>query len=129
MAKNRFSCEYEIRCSVKLLFGCLTTPSDLEDWFADKVNFVDNQTLEMLWDECWHRAYIQNKRCTASNCHVKYVFQDSKDDPNFIEFKAEHNQMTRTSFLKVVDYSEMTEEEAKSLWDNLIGNLRHKIGG
>jgi uncharacterized protein YndB with AHSA1/START domain len=127
MPKTKFIGEYELKASVKLIFNYLTVPSSLEDWFADKVKFIDNQTLDMYWDEVWHKTHIQNKRCTNNTCHVKYIFVDQGTDPNTLEFKVEHNEVTRTAFLRVFDYSEMEDEDAQMLWNSLIEQLKQRI--
>ncbi len=129
MAKNKFFGEYELKASVKIIFSYLTSPSDLEEWFADKVNYIDNKTLDMLWDDQWHKAHIQNKRSTPTTCHVKYIFLEDSSDPNSLEFKVEYNEVTRTVFVRVFDYSEMDVDEAQMLWDSLIDQLKQKISG
>jgi hypothetical protein len=67
---------------------------------------------------------------SRSNHHVRFEFQDEEDeDPNYVEFKLEMNELTQEVFIRVTDYSDMDMEEAQELWDNLIHDLKEIVGG
>src|SRR5215831_3059112 len=40
--KQMFTLEYPVRCSPAILYGFLSTPAGLQEWFADKVDERDN---------------------------------------------------------------------------------------
>ena len=42
MSSNKFSIEYPINTSVKVLFQRLSTVSGLSEWFADNVSIQNN---------------------------------------------------------------------------------------
>jgi len=41
--KQLFTLEYPVRCSPAILYGFLSTPAGLGEWFADKVDERDNR--------------------------------------------------------------------------------------
>jgi uncharacterized protein YndB with AHSA1/START domain len=132
MGKLKYIVEYEIRASVKMVFPYLSTPNGLAEWFAEKVKVMnDNKTYDIVWDGVGHPARIVAQR---TNAYVKYQFlpetPEDEEDPSYLEFKLNHNEMTDTTFLKIIDYSEITNEnDLRELWNNLIATLRERIGG
>jgi uncharacterized protein YndB with AHSA1/START domain len=131
MGKYKFTKEYEIRASVKMLYPYFSTAAGLSEWFAEKVKTIDSQTLEFHWDNEEHIGKIVAHRAGKS---IKFEFLPEKaedeKDPSFIEFKLDFNEMTNTTFVKVVDYSAETDtEELHKLWDGLIHTLREIVGG
>lgn len=132
MEKQKFTAEYELRASPKMLFSYLTTPAGLAQWFADNVSIDDDKVFNFVWDNSPHYARISTQRL---NKYVKFEFlhenkQGDVQDPNYIEFKLDLNEMTQSSFVKVTDYSDLEDEqELEELWENLITSLREAVGG
>ncbi len=129
MTKVEFVGEYEMRASKKMLYPFISSASGLSQWFADDVN-VNNEdkTYTFIWDGDENRAKLVSAR---ANHHVKFEFEEDQetDDPNFVEFVLDINELTNTVFIKVTDYSDMEVEEAQELWDSLIHNLKEIVGG
>jgi hypothetical protein len=129
MTKEKFVGEYEMRASKKMLFPFISSASGLSQWFADDVN-VNNEDkgFTFIWDGEENRARIVSSRI---NHHVKFEFIDDQDDddPNYVEFVLDTNEMTNTVFIRVTDYSDMEAEEARELWDSLIHDLKEIVGG
>jgi uncharacterized protein YndB with AHSA1/START domain len=130
MGKFKFVAEYEINASVKMLFPYLSTASGLSEWFAEKVTINSDKVLDIVWDGQSHPARIVSLQ---TNKHVKYQFlplnEADEEDPSYMEFKLVHNDITETSFLKVIDYSEMdNEQDLRELWLGLVHSLRELIG-
>jgi uncharacterized protein YndB with AHSA1/START domain len=130
--KHKYVAEYEINASVRMLFPYLSSPQGLAQWFAEDVKVVqkDNEKLyDIIWDKTSHIAKITAIR---TNAHVKYVFVEEDTDEahwSFLEFKLSHSDMTDTSFLKIIDYSEMdSDNDLRELWDGLIEQLRINVG-
>lgn len=129
-SKYRYVAEYEIHASVKMIYPYLSTASGLAEWFAEEVNVLKDKTLDIIWDGESHPAKLVTAR---TNSHVKYIFsplnKEDEDDPSFLEFKITHSEMMDTTFLKVVDYSEMNnQKDLEELWENLIYELRELLG-
>jgi uncharacterized protein YndB with AHSA1/START domain len=132
MNKFKYVAEFEINASIKMLYPYLATPNGLSDWFAEKVSTVDQEEkiYDIVWDNASHLAKLVSLQ---TNKHVKFVFLDDDhtlpDDPSYLEFKISHNEMTETTFLKVIDYSEIdSAQDLKELWNNLIQSLLELIG-
>ena len=127
MEKSEFIGEYGFRASKKMLFPYLSTASGLAQWFADDVNINnENKTFTIIWDGEVNKAKIVSIR---TNHHIKFQFLGDDSDPDFLELKIEVNELTEEVFLKVVDYSDIDNEESSEIWDSLIENLKEIIGG
>lgn len=118
-----------MRASKKMLYPFISSASGLSQWFADDVN-VNNEdkTFTFIWDGDENRARMVSSRI---NHHVKFEFVDEgdEDEPNFVEFVLDSNELTNSVFLRVTDFSDMDADEAKELWDSLIHDLKEIVGG
>ena len=128
MSKTKFIGEYEFSASKKMLYPYLSTASGLAQWFADDVNINNaDKTFIFLWDGDENRAKMVAQR---TNSLVKFEFLDDEEDPNYLEFKLDTNELTQATFVRITDYSDVEdEEEAQDIWDNLIHNLKEIVGG
>lgn len=130
MAKYKYITEFEIRASVKMLYPYLSSATGLQEWLADEVNVIGDKLLDIVWDGVSHPAKIISRRI---NHHIKYQFvktdSDEQVDSQYLEFRLDYNEMTQSSFLKVIDYSDMdNEDDLIELWEGLIDTLKEKIG-
>ncbi len=131
MVKNKFVSDYQINASKKIVFHYISSASGLEEWFADEVKIDEDKNYIFDFDNEEHYAKLASLRI---NTHVKFEFFDPKNpvnpDHSYIEFKLEENDLTQTLFLKVIDYSDVyDEDESVSIWEGLIGRLKEIIGG
>lgn len=127
MNKRKFVHETEINASKKMLYPYLSTPSGLAQWFADDVNINEDKVFNFLWEDEDHPARLVGHR---TNGYVKFEFVDDDEDPNYIEFKLEENELTQSVFLKVVEYSDFDDqEEQQAVWENLLMTLKETVGG
>jgi len=130
MEKYRFEKEFEIKASPRMLYPYLLNPEGLSQWFADDVKVLPDGNYLFEWEGERHSARVVSRRL---NKHVKFVFTDSGDDEikaNFVEFFLDYNDIIGSTFLKVVDFSEMDdEEELHELWDGLVQSLKEIVGG
>ena len=131
MSKRKFSSEYEINASKKMLYPYLNTASGLAQWFADDVNVNEDHIFTFIWDNETNKAKMVAHR---TNSYVKFEFLDdnnNKDkDSSYIEFRLEENELTQSVFIKVIEYSDMEDqEEQQEIWENLFYNLKETVGG
>ncbi|PQA59796.1 START-like domain-containing protein [Siphonobacter curvatus] len=129
MTKHKFVTEYELRASPKMLFPYVSTASGLQQWFANKVNVGSNQSMIFEWDGENHPAKIVSMR---QNKSIKYDFTPdaNEEEHNYMEFRLDQSDLTNSTFLKITDYSDNTDEEdLRALWDGLIDTLREVVGG
>lgn len=128
MSKYKYAAEFEFRASRKMLYPFLSSASGLAQWFADDVNIDEDKNFIFIWDGDENKARIATHR---ANSVVKYIFDlDGDEDPNYVELKLEENDLTQSTYLKIVDYSEMEDmEELEDLWDSMISTLKEIVGG
>ena len=48
--KKKFTLEYEVKSSPRILYTFISEPNGLSQWFADDVNFRD-QVYTFTWDD------------------------------------------------------------------------------
>jgi len=130
MAKYKYIAEFEIGASVKMLFPYLSSAAGLQEWLADEVNIIGEKLLKVVWDGESHTAKIVSRRV---NHHIKFQFTNDESEEEganqTLEFRLDYNEMTQSSFLKVIDFSDMdNEDDLVELWEGLIETLKEKIG-
>ncbi|MGL1886990.1 MAG: START-like domain-containing protein [Reichenbachiella sp.] len=130
MSKYTYTGEYEIRASKKMLYPYLSSPSGLAQWFADDVNIDEDKVYSFFWDGEVSKATMVSHR---TNNQVKFEFypkDENDEDPNHVEFIIEMNEMTQEVFIRVIDHSDMEdEEELHDLWNALMFSLKELVGG
>lgn len=130
-SKHRFTVEYPINASTKILYPYLASASGLTQWFCQDVRIDEDHRFNFIWDNQPHYAEMSSHRTNRS---VRYVFLDQNKrltpDANYLDFTLEESQLTQEVYLRVLDYSEETdEEELQEMWDGLIIKLREQVGG
>lgn len=129
MEKNKFVIEFELRSSPKVLFPYISTPSGLEQWYAEKVIVLPDQRFDFHWDGDSHIAKQTGLRINKA---VKFEFENTSEDGldnDHVELKLEVSELTQTTFLRIVDYSGNKDNaELDSLWGGFIDNLREIVG-
>ncbi|QRR04066.1 START-like domain-containing protein [Dyadobacter sandarakinus] len=129
MEKYKFVIEFELRSSPKVLFPYISTPSGLEQWFAEKVTVLPDHRFDFQWDGDSHIARQTSLRINKA---VRFDFENTSDnntDNNHLELKLEVSELTQTTFLRVIDYSFVKDqEELRTLWLGFMDNLREIVG-
>ena len=129
MEKYKFTTEYELRSSPKVLFPYISTPSGLEQWYAEKVTVLPDHRFDFQWDG---ESHIVKQAGLRINKAVKFEFENSSEgelDNDYVELKLEVSELTQTTFLRIVDYSGNKDAvELASLWDGFLDNLREIVG-
>ncbi len=124
-SKNKFSLEFPMNSSVRILFNQISTPSGLSEWFADNVN-LRGKDYTFFWDGDEQTAELLSKK---NNIGIKFRWEDEPKDTYF-ELKIEIDDLTQDVSLIVTDFAEdeEDEEEAKLLWEKQVEKLRQSIG-
>ncbi|MVM37168.1 ATPase [Spirosoma sp. HMF3257] len=129
MEKLKFITEYELRASPKMLFPYISTASGLSQWFASKVNTMPEQRFDFQWD---NESHIARQVSMRQNKGVRFEFlntDDNDSDNNYVDFRVDQSELTQSTFLRITDYSNTTdEEELKDLWDGLMDKLKEIVG-
>jgi uncharacterized protein YndB with AHSA1/START domain len=132
MAKFKFTQEYSIKCTAKMLYTYISTDTALGTWFCDKANFShDKQLFNFQWEGTSHFARIASIKAGKS---IKLEFLPDEENPetddlNYIELKISTSDLTQDVFLTVTDYSSSNDQEdLTDLWDGLIASLKEELG-
>jgi len=129
--KQLFSSDFEIHASIKMLYPYIQTASGLSEWFADNVKISPEKVFTFVWDNEEHKAMMTSHR-TNHFARFEYLPETKEDekDPAYFELRLEINELTQTTFLKVIDYSDFDDlDELQDLWEGLIENLKKVVGG
>lgn len=122
--KKKLTLEYEVNSSPKILFGFLSEPNGLSQWFADEVTYKD-QIFTFVWDGEDHKAKLL---LAKDNKLVRFKWLD--DDPQYyFELEILQDELTNDVALGVTDFvPEESLEERKLIWDNQIDYLIRVLG-
>src|ERR1041384_7210860 len=108
--KKLFTSDFEVHASVKMLYPYIQTAGGLSEWFADNVNINPEKIYTFVWDHDTRRAKMIGSRLNYSS---KFEFLPESDedraDPSWFELRIETNELTQTTFIKVLDYSDFDD--------------------
>ena len=125
MTKIKYELEIPIHASPRMLYQYISSPSNMEEWFADRVN-ARGKIITFEWDGSEEQAEIITKK---SGERVKYKWLESEGDDSYFEIKIQVDALTKDVSLIVTDFADEDEvEESKQLWENQIDELKHTIG-
>ena len=126
MNKIKFELEIPVHASPHMLYQYISSPSNLQEWFADKVN-SRGKLFSFIWDGEEEKAELISKK---SDERVRFKWVESEDDDSFFEIKIQVDALTKDVSLMITDFADDDEEVevSKQLWENQIDELRHTIG-
>ncbi|TBX70430.1 SRPBCC domain-containing protein [Flavobacterium silvisoli] len=126
-SKIRYELEFPLNSSPQLLYQYISTPSGLQEWFADNVN-SRGEFFTFIWNDTEENARLASKK-TGEKVKFKWVDDAKKDTDYYFELRILEDEITKDVSLMVVDFAEENEiDEAKLLWENQISDLKHVIG-
>ena len=124
--KEKYTLEFEIRSSPKILYSHLSSADGLEGWFADKVTIHDGDYV-FHWGKTEQRAKQVSKRDNQM-VRYKWITEDHKDE-SYFQFEIVEDGITGDIALVVTDFSIPEEKDQNSrLWSSQIHDLMHSIG-
>ncbi|GGE69117.1 MULTISPECIES: START-like domain-containing protein [Pedobacter] len=122
--KKKFTLEYEVKSSPRILYSFISEPNGLSQWFADDVNFRD-QVYTFTWDDEQLKAKLVSIK---ENKLVKFKWLD--DEPQcYFEMEIVQDELTNDVALAITDFT--TDDllaEKKLIWDNQIDYLISVLG-
>ncbi|AQS93552.1 MULTISPECIES: START-like domain-containing protein [unclassified Polaribacter] len=126
MDKVKFELEIPIHASPNMLYQYISSPSSLQEWFADKVN-SRGKVFSFVWEGTEELANLITKKAGE---RMRWKWLESEDDDSYFEIRIQVDPLTKDVSLIVTDFAEDEDEvdEAKQLWENQIEELRHTIG-
>jgi len=122
--KKKFNIEYEIKSSPRILYGFLSEPNGLTQWFADDVS-VRDQVYTFTWDGEQQKAKLLTIK---ENKLVRFRWMD--DEPSyFFEMEILQDELTNDVALSITDFAtEDTVGERRLIWNNQVEYLISVLG-
>jgi uncharacterized protein YndB with AHSA1/START domain len=125
--KVRYEIEFPINSSPQLLYQYISTPSGLQEWFADNVN-SRGEFFTFVWNDSEENARLASKK-SGEKVKFKWIDDDNKDTEYYFELRILEDEITKDVSLMVIDFAEEDEvDESKLLWENQVSDLKHVIG-
>lgn len=126
MDKVKYELEIPIHASPNMLYQYISSPSSLQEWFADKVN-SRGKIFSFVWDGVEEKATLVTKK---SDERIRFKWLESEDDDSYFEIRIQVDALTKDVSLIITDFADDEDEveEAKQLWENQIDELKHTIG-
>lgn len=122
---KKIELEYEIKSSPKVLFTMLSTPSGLEEWFADTVN-PHGGSFIFEWEGERKEAKVIAMKDSA---FIRFKWLTDEYHDTFFEFTIQQDEMTSDVALVITDFtSEEDKAETIMLWNSQVADLRHVVG-
>lgn len=126
MSKVKYELEIPIHASPHMLYQYISSPSNLQEWFADKVN-SRGKIFTFEWDGTEEKAELVSKK---SDEKVRFKWLENDEDDSYFEVRIQVDALTKDVSLIITDFADDEDEvdEAKQLWENQIDELKHTIG-
>jgi uncharacterized protein YndB with AHSA1/START domain len=122
--KVKFTLEYPVRCSPGILYEFLSSPTGLQEWFADKVDEKDG-LYSFSWNGSAEEAEVME---SEENKFIRYHWINSPKDEYF-EFKIDKSEVTNLTILTITDFAEKKEiKDQSQLWETQIKDLFYRLG-
>jgi hypothetical protein len=125
--KVRYEIEFPINSSPQLLYQYISSPSGLQEWFADRVN-SRGEFFTFEWNNSEENARLSSKKA-GEKVKFKWIDEDKNDTEYYFEIRILEDEITKDVSLMIVDFAEEDEmDESIKLWENQVSDLKHIIG-
>jgi len=123
--KGKYQMEFIIRCPVTLLYDFISTPSGLQEWFADDVN-LKNDMYSFNWDGQVQQAKLLNAKIDN---YLRFRWID-KPEGTYVEFRLLQDELTGEVSLVVTDFGDSEDDiiTNRRLWESQIQRLIKVMG-
>lgn len=123
--KQLFTLEFPVRCSPTILYGFLSSPAGLQEWFADKVD-----EWEGVYSFTWNNEPPDKAEFidSAVDKFVRYRWLHY-DKNEYFEFKIDRTEISNQTILTITDFAEKADiKDQSQLWEYQIKELFHRLG-
>ena len=127
MKTEKIHLEYPLSATSKnILWAAISTPSGLEDWFADNVISKDKNVM-FHWGKTEEReAEIIAIRAFS---FIRFRWLDDENERDYFELKMNYNELTGDFMLEITDFAEPGEAaDLEDLWISQVAKLRRTCG-
>lgn len=124
-SKVKFQLEFVVKASPALLFNYISSPSGLEQWFADNVKSRGEEFI-FIWENAEESAKMLSKKTNQS---VRFKWDEDEEEETYFELRLQIDDLTQDLALIVIDFADEDEvDEAKLLWEAQLTKLHSIIG-
>ncbi|WP_321334689.1 START-like domain-containing protein [uncultured Bacteroides sp.] len=127
MNREKIHLEYLLNATSRnIIWSSISTPTGLEDWFADKV--VSNDKVVSFY---WGKTEKREAEIIAIRAYsfIRFRWLDDENEREYFELKMTNNELTGDYVLEITDFAESDEiSDQKELWDSQIDTLRRSCG-
>lgn len=123
--RQKFTLEFKVRCSPTILYEFLSTPSGLQEWFADKVD---------IWEDVWSFTWSGGAPDKAivleadEDEYIRYRWLHL-DKSEYFEFRIAKTEISNQTILIITDFAEKNEiKDQTQLWEYQVKDLFHRLG-
>jgi uncharacterized protein YndB with AHSA1/START domain len=123
--KQLYTLEFPVRCSPTILYEFLSTPSGLQEWFADRVDEWDGE-LSFSWSGgSPEKAKVLDQ---DPEKFIRYKWLASEKGEYF-EFKIAKTEISNQTILVISDFAEKADiKDQSQLWGYQVKELFHRLG-
>ena len=123
-SKIRYELEFPVNSSPQLLYQYISTPSGLQEWFADKVDERDN-VFSFSWNGTTDKAEVME---SEEEKFIRFHWLHAPKDEYF-EFRIEKSEVTNQTILVIRDFADKGDVKDQSqLWGYQVKDLFHRLG-
>jgi uncharacterized protein YndB with AHSA1/START domain len=123
--KIKYEMEFPIQASSALLYQYISTPSGMQEWYADNVN-SRGEFFNFIWEGSEEVAKLISKQKGKS---IRFQWMEDEGTSYYFEMRIDLDDITKDVCIMVTDFAEEDEvEEGKMLWENMISELKHLLG-
>lgn len=127
MKREKIHLEYPLSATSKnILWAAISTPTGLEDWFADKV--VSNEKSVVFY---WGKTEEREAEIVAIRAFsfIRFHWLDDENERDYFELKMNYNELTGDFVLEITDFTEPDEiDDMEDLWNSQVAKLRRTCG-
>lgn len=118
---TKFTLEFHMKVSPKLLFTLISTSEGLARWFADKVN-VNDDIYQFEWEGSQQTARLLESKEPE---FVRFEWTDDFHEGFILEMQITNEPVSGESALIVSDFSEENDIAFTQMWWNTqVGRLQ-----
>lgn len=126
MAKHKVHYEFPMHCQSEILYEYLATAEGLSEWFADEVTEKGDDFYFSWGSGPAEKATLIRYKPES---FVRYRWEEDEGTKNYFEMTIVIDEITDDLALNITDFAEAGGEvENKLYWENLIEDLRIKLG-
>ncbi len=122
--KVLYTLEYPVRCSPGILFEFLSSPSGLQEWFADQVDSRDG-VYTFGWNGTEETADLLE---LEENKFIRFHWSHAPKGEYF-ELAIDRSEVTNQTILIIKDFAEKKDiKDQSQLWEYQVKDLFHRLG-